>query len=64
MSAKVYYTDMHVRMGDSLLAKFDRLITRAGIEQIEFKDKFVAVKHRFGEVGNMALLRQQYAGVR
>ena len=63
MSAKVYYTDMHVRMGDSLLAKFDRLITRAGIEQIDFKDKFVAVKLHFGEVGNMAFLRQQYARV-
>ena len=63
MTAKVYFTDMHVRMGDSLLGKFDRLITRAGIEQIDFKDKFVAVKLHFGEVGNMAFLRQQYARV-
>ena len=63
MTSKVYFTDMHVRMGDSLLGKFDRLITRAGIEQIDFKDKFVAVKLHFGEVGNMAFLRQQYARV-
>ena len=63
MTAKVYFTDMHVCMGDSLLGKFDRLITRAGIEQIDFKDKFVAVKLHFGEVGNMAFLRQQYARV-
>lgn len=63
MSAKVYFTDMHVRMGDSLLEKFQRLIIKTGIGQIDFKDKFVAVKLHFGEVGNMAFLRQQYARV-
>lgn len=61
--SKVYFTDMHVAMGDSLLDKFDRLITKAGIDQIDFQDKFVAVKVHFGEVGNMAFLRQQYARV-
>ena len=60
-AAKVYFTDMHVAPGDSLLKKFDRLITRAGIDQIDFQDKFVAIKLHFGEVGNMAFLRQQYA---
>ena len=63
MSSKVYFTDMHVGMGDSLLDKFDRLITKAGIDQIDFQDKFVAVKLHFGEFGNMAFLRQQYAKV-
>ncbi|MEY8369284.1 DUF362 domain-containing protein [Anaerovoracaceae bacterium 42-11] len=63
MSAKVYFTDMHVGMGDSLLDKFERLITKAGIDQIDFQDKFVAVKLHFGEFGNMAFLRQQYAKV-
>lgn len=63
MSAKVYFTDMHVGMGDSLLNKFERLITKAGIDQIDFQDKFVAVKLHFGEFGNMAFLRQQYAKV-
>lgn len=61
--SNVFFTDMHVKMGDSLLAKFERLITRAGIDQIDFSDKFVAVKLHFGEVGNMAFLRQQYARV-
>ena len=63
MSSKVYFTDMHVGMGDSLLDKFERLITKAGIDQIDFQDKFVAVKLHFGEFGNMAFLRQQYAKV-
>ena len=63
MSSEVFFTDMHVKMGDSLLKKFDRLITKAGIDTIDFKDKFVAVKIHFGEVGNMAFLRQQYAKV-
>lgn len=63
MGSDVFFTDMHVRMGDSLLKKFDRLITKAGIDRIDFKDKFVAIKVHFGEVGNMAFLRQQYARV-
>lgn len=63
MSARVYFSDLHVRIGDSQLAKFERLITKAGIDDIDFKDKFVAVKLHFGEVGNMAFLRHQYARV-
>ena len=63
MSSKVYFSDLHIRMGDSVLAKFQRLIVKAGIGQIDFKDKFVAVKVHFGEVGNMAFLRQQYAKI-
>lgn len=61
--SEVFFTDMHVAMGDSLLKKFDRLITRAGIDRIDFEGKYVAVKLHFGEVGNMAFLRQQYARV-
>ncbi len=63
MASKVYFTDMHVGMHTSLLGKFRRLIDSAGIGSIDFKDKFVAVKLHFGEVGNMAFLRQQYAKV-
>ena len=63
MGANVYFADMHAKAGDSILAKFERLIEKAGIDQIDFKDKFVAVKVHFGEVGNMAFLRHQYAKV-
>ncbi len=63
MGSQVCFADMHARAGDSILAKFERLIEKAGIDQIDFKDKFVAVKVHFGEVGNMAFLRHQYAKV-
>lgn len=63
MRSDVYFTDMHSKAGDSLLKKFERLIVKAGIDNIDFNGKFVAVKIHFGEVGNMAFLRQQYARV-
>ena len=63
MGAQVCFADMHVKAGDSILAKFERLIEKAGIDQIDFKDKFVAVKVHFGEYGNLAFLRHQYAKV-
>lgn len=63
MGSQVCFADMHAKAGDSILAKFERLIENAGIDQIDFKDKFVAVKVHFGEVGNMAFLRHQYAKV-
>lgn len=63
MASKVYFSDLHVHIGDSLLKKFDRMIIKAGIDQIDFTDKFVAVKIHFGEYGNMAFLRHQYAKV-
>ena len=63
MGSQVCFADMHVKPGDSILAKFERLVEKAGIDQIDFKDKFVAVKVHFGEYGNMAFLRHQYAKV-
>jgi uncharacterized Fe-S center protein len=62
-TSKVYFTDMRCRVGDSLLSKLDRLIVKAGIEQIDFKQKYVAIKIHFGEPGNMAFLRPNFAKV-
>ena len=61
--AKVYFTDLRTHEGDSLLDKLRRLIITAGIEQIDFKDKFTAVKIHFGEPGNLAFLRPNFARV-
>ena len=36
---------------------------KAGFENIDFKEKFVAVKVHFGEPGNLAYLRANYAKV-
>jgi uncharacterized Fe-S center protein len=60
-TSKVYFTDMRCEVGESLLAKLDRLILKAGIEQIDFKQKYVAIKIHFGEPGNLAFLRPNFS---
>ena len=62
-SAKVYFSDLRTDE-ISTLEKLRRLMKAAGFEQIDFKDKYVAVKLHFGEPGNMAFLRPNYAKVR
>lgn len=59
--SKVYFTDMRVKSGDNLQKKLTRLMKAAGIENIDFKDKFCAIKIHFGEPGNLAYLRPNYA---
>ncbi len=62
--AKVYFTNMRtVAMGDNLLQKLRRLIQAAGMESIDFHRKFTAIKIHFGEPGNLAFLRPNYAKV-
>jgi uncharacterized Fe-S center protein len=59
--SKVYFTDMRCRVGESLLTKLDRLIVKAGINQIDFDQKYTAIKIHFGEPGNLAFLRPNFA---
>ncbi|MBB5336612.1 DUF362 domain-containing protein [Pectinatus brassicae] len=62
--SKVYFTDMRVHPGKAnLLQKLDKLIKKAGIENIDFNDKFAALKIHFGEYGNLSFLRPNYAKV-
>ena len=63
MASKVYFTDFCTGTSETLPQKLSRLILSAGIDQIDFKDKFVAIKIHFGELGNMAHLRSGYARV-
>ena len=63
MTPKVYFTDFCTGTSESLPQKLARLIMTAGIDQIDFKDKIVAIKIHFGELGNMAHLRPGYARV-
>lgn len=58
--SKVYYTNLRTKPGVSLLKKLRNLVKQAGIEQIDFKEKFTAVKLHFGEPGNMAYIRPNY----
>lgn len=61
MGSKVYYTDMRARPGRSLLDKLRSLMKAAGMEEIDFQDKFVAIKLHFGEPGNLSFLRLNFA---
>jgi uncharacterized Fe-S center protein len=62
-TSKVYFTNMRTQVGESLLVKLDRLIGKAGMGQIDFKQKYVAIKIHFGEPGNLAFLRPNFAKV-
>ena len=59
--SNLYFTDLRVKNGDNLLTKLQRLIKTAGIGNIDFTDKYVAIKMHFGEPGNLAFLRPNYA---
>ena len=60
--SKVYFTDMRTSHA-SLLKKLDRLLTAAGMDSIDFDGKFTAIKVHFGEPGNVAYLRPNFARV-
>ena len=59
--AKVYFSDFRALPGTSIQQKLTKLIKKAGIENIDFENKFVAIKIHFGEPGNLAYLRPNYA---
>jgi len=61
MASKIYFTNMRTKIGESLLIKMDRLIQKAGIKEIDFKQKYVAIKIHFGEPGNLSFLRPNFA---
>ena len=61
LNSKVYFTDMRTRNNESLLSKLDRLMIKAGIGKIDFKQKYAAIKIHFGEPGNLAFLRPNFA---
>ncbi|MFQ9918781.1 MAG: hypothetical protein ACLRWQ_22790 [Flavonifractor plautii] len=61
--SKVYMTDLRCRPGVSLLNKLEKLMRTAGIGEIDFEHKLVAIKMHFGEPGNLAFLRPNYAKV-
>ena len=60
-ASTVYYTDFRCPVGTSLTEKLRRLCIAAGIKSIDMDGKFVAIKMHFGELGNLAFLRPNYA---
>ncbi len=60
-ASKVYFTNLRTEFDQSLPKKLTALIKKAGISKIDFADKFTAIKLHFGEPGNLAFLRPNYA---
>lgn len=63
MASKVFFTNLRTTEDENLLQKLRRLIVTAGAGQIDFKNKYTAIKIHFGEPGNLAYLRANYAKV-
>lgn len=61
--SKVYFTTFKTTTHENLIQKLYRLIKTAGMANIDFKDKYTAIKIHFGEYGNLAFLRPNYAKV-
>lgn len=61
MTSKVYFTDFRCKDGYNRLDKLRKLCLKAGIWDIDFDGKFVAIKMHFGEYGNLSFLRANYA---
>ena len=64
MPEKIYFCNFRTKMyGAPLPDKLHNLMAKAGFETLDLRDKFVAIKMHFGELGNLAFLRPNYAKV-
>lgn len=59
--SKVYFTDFRTTKDGGLTDKLKALCKLAGFNNIDFKNKFTAIKLHFGEDGNLSFLRPDYA---
>ena len=57
----VYFTDFRMKNGQNHESKLRKLMKAAGMDQIDFEGKYVAIKIHFGELGNLAFLRPNFA---
>jgi uncharacterized protein len=62
-SSKVFFTNLRAKPSQNLLKKLEILVVRAGINNIDFEKKIVAIKIHFGEPGNLSYLRPNYAAI-
>ena len=61
--SKVYFTNFRATLQENLLQKLERLVKEAGMLNIDFKNKYTAIKIHFGEPGNLAYLRPNFSKV-
>ncbi len=59
--SKVYFADFRTRLDVPITEKLKKVCRKAGIGEIDMEGKFVAIKMHFGELGNLAFLRPNYA---
>ena len=57
----VYFTDFRMKNGQNHETKLRKLMQAAGMDKIDFHGKYVAIKIHFGELGNLAFLRPNFA---
>ncbi|MDR1116278.1 MAG: DUF362 domain-containing protein [Tannerella sp.] len=60
-SSKVYFTNLRTSPVNNLLDKMERLVKKAGLTTLDLDKKFTAIKIHFGEPGNLAYIRPNYA---
>ena len=61
MASKVYWADFRADFRENLQQKLTRLMKTAGMGEIDFDNKYVAIKMHFGEPGNLAFLSPNWA---
>lgn len=61
MASDVYYMDFKTSPGKGLEKKFTGLLRKAGLDEMEAKRKFIALKVHFGEEGNLGYIQHDYA---
>lgn len=59
--SKVYFANFRATVRENIQQKLVRLMKTAGMDTIDFDKKYVAIKIHFGEPGNLAYLRPNYA---
>lgn len=60
-TSKVYFTSLRTDGDNPLVEKLEKLCMATGLDKIDMNDKLVALKIHFGEPGNLAFLRHNYA---
>ncbi len=58
---KVYFSSLRADANANVLDRLEKLLLKSGMLSIDFARKFTALKIHFGEPGNLATLRPQYA---
>jgi len=59
--SQVFFTNLRTNPHSNLLDKMQKLVIRAGMLDMPLKDSFVAIKIHFGEPGNLAYIRPNFA---